>query len=248
MLKMLPNLCQWSFGCIRSIIRMVPTKGMEFKVRPFIIGWLRPVMLFFISINVVLVIACLKGLNPFTSQYPNWSKFGRMVYDVQCALDFITEGRGVAAGEMPELDLGHIVLLGYSLGGMVALHAGALDDRVTGMASFCGFTPFRSDKDEKNTGGIRRWWEWHGLLPKLGLFHGREEKIPYDFDGLLKSSSSKPTLIYSALRDRGANASEVEACVNRAGKGSINFIQADDVNRFQSSQHQVLIDWLTSMR
>ena len=183
----------------------------------------------------------------FYDRYPSWSKLGRMVFDVQCALDFLTEGHGVAAGKMLELDHDQIVLVGYSLGGMVALHAGAIDDRITAIASYCGFTPFRSDTDEKTTGGIRRWWQWHGLLPKLGLFDGNEDEIPYDFDDLLKSSSSKPMLIYSALRDRSADPVEVEASVKRAGSGEITFIQADDVNRFQSSQHEVLVDWLSSI-
>jgi len=183
----------------------------------------------------------------FYDKYPQWSKLGKMVYDVRCALNFLTEGRGIAAQEMPPLDRDKIMLVGYSLGGMVALHGGAFDDRVTGIASFCGFTPFRTDSDEKPTGGIRRWWQWHGLLPKLGLFDRNEEKIPYDFDELLKSASTKPILIYSALHDRGVDSDEVEACVQRAGSGALTFIHAEDVNRFQSSQHKVLIDWLASI-
>ncbi|NIP97374.1 MAG: alpha/beta hydrolase, partial [Akkermansiaceae bacterium] len=80
----------------------------------------------------------------FYTRHPHWSKLGRMVFDVRSALDFIHGGPGRVAGEPPALDSKRVILLGYSLGGMVALHAAALDERVTAVASFCGFTPMRS--------------------------------------------------------------------------------------------------------
>ena len=184
----------------------------------------------------------------FYDDFPDWSKFGRMLHDVRSAVDFFENGKGLAKGDMPPIDRDHIVLLGYSLGGMVALHAGAMDDRVTAVASFCGFTPFRTDTDKKPTGGIRRWWEWHGLLPKLGLFHQMEQKIPYDFDELLNDMNSKSVLIYSAIRDRHSDAAEVESCVKKATGEKLTFVQSDDVNRFQSDQHQVLLKWLRTIR
>lgn len=183
----------------------------------------------------------------FYDTYPSWSKLGRMVFDVQCAIDFVHGGRGLAGGVMPHLDKEHIVLVGYALGGMVGLHAAALDDRITGVASFCGFTPFRTDTDDKPSGGIRRWWDWHGLLPKLGLFHEREKIVSYDFDDLLTSFSVIPHLIYSAQRDRHVDAQDVVACIQQSMGKKLTFIQADDVNRFQSEQHSVLMDWLQTL-
>ena len=121
----------------------------------------------------------------FYRNYPNWSRLGRMVHDVRTAVDFVKEGQGQAKGALPRMDHSRIYVLGYSLGGMVGLYAAALDERITGVASFCGFTPLRTDDDTQPTGGIRRLWQWHALQPKLGLFHGHEAEIPYDFDDVL---------------------------------------------------------------
>ena len=185
----------------------------------------------------------------FYEEYPKWSKMGRMVFDVSCAVDFVHGLRGLASGELPLLNKEQIILLGYSLGGMVAMHTAALDDRLTGVASFCGFTPFRTDTDASSEGGIRRWWEWHGLLPKLGLFHGREADVPYDYGDLLDSFSLRPCLVYSATRDRHCDSQAVAECVNQSGgQRRVSFIQSNDVNRFQSDQHAVLLNWLRSLR
>lgn len=187
----------------------------------------------------------------FYDEYPRWSKMGRMVYDVRCAVDFLRGGHGIAEGNLPSLDSDQITLLGYSLGGMVALHAAALDERQLQVATFCSWTPMRLDDDSKPTGGIRRWWEWHGFLPKLGLFHQREQDIPYDFTELLQSVSDRPCLVYSATNDRHVTPSDVVAAVNEArlqASENLQFNHAQDVNRFQTDQHQILLEWLTRIR
>ena len=117
----------------------------------------------------------------FYEAYPRWSRLGRMVHDVSAAVDFLVDGKGKAQGTMPAVDKGQVYVLGYSLGGMVGLYAAALDERIAGVASFCGFTPLRTDTDDKPTGGIRRLWEWHALQPLLGMFHGREQDISLRF-------------------------------------------------------------------
>jgi pimeloyl-ACP methyl ester carboxylesterase len=125
----------------------------------------------------------------FYTRYPHWSKLGKMVADVRSAVDMLTESVGRSpAGDalaLPALDHKRIYCLGYSLGGTVALYAAALDDRIAGVASFCGFTPLRTDTDAKPTGGIRRLWELHGLQPRLGMYDGRESELPYDFEDVL---------------------------------------------------------------
>jgi dienelactone hydrolase len=189
----------------------------------------------------------------FYAQYPRWSKLGRMVHDVRAAVDFAVEGRGQAHGEVPSLDGQRVYLLGYSLGGMLALHAAALDARVAGVASFAGFTPFRTDRDAKPTGGIRRFWEWHGLLPKLGLFHGREAEIPHDYGDLLALVAPRPCLIVAPQRDRHADFAEVAACVERArqawptagGRNALAWLSPDDFSHFQNPQQEMFVDWLS---
>jgi pimeloyl-ACP methyl ester carboxylesterase len=174
-----------------------------------------------------------------------------MVHDVHAGVDFLVDGKGKARNTMPPVDKSRIIVLGYSLGGTVALHAAALDERITGVASFCGFTPMRTDTDEKHTGGIRRLWQWHSLQPMLGLFQGREERIPYDFDDVLALIAPRPCLVYSPTRDREADCADVAACVRRARKpwqarGRDKFLthrMPPDINRFQADQHDAFLRW-----
>ena len=191
----------------------------------------------------------LEGSEFYTS-YPKWSKLGRMIYDVQHAVDFLIDGAGYSKDEMPEIDTNRIYLLGYSLGGRVGLYAAALDDRISGVASFCGFTPLRTDTDVSPTGGIRRIWEHHALQPLLGIFHDDQEKIPYDFGDILGLISPRPCLIVSPQHDQEANFDDIMDCV-----GSIRRERADspdflthltpnDVNRFQADQHEMFFDWV----
>jgi dienelactone hydrolase len=194
----------------------------------------------------------------FYDRYPQWSKLGKMVRDVQSAVDFLAaqvDSDLAASGPkpaLPALDPQRIFCLGYSLGAMVALYAAALDRRITGVASFCGFTPMRADTDDAPTGGLRRLWEWYGLQPRLGHFHARERDLPYDFDGLLALIAPRPCLVVAPAYDRDADAAEVTACVararaawDRAGAPTALEHQApEDYNRFQPEQFQIAFEWL----
>ena len=189
----------------------------------------------------------------FYDKYPGWSRLGRMVHDVRAAVDFLVDGKGIAQGEMPAVDAKQLYVLGYSLGGMVGLYAAALDRRITGVASFCGFTPLRTDSGDRPTGGNRRLYRWHALQPKLGLFEGREGDIPYDFDDVLRLIAPRPCLVYAPKRDRHATFREVVACVRKAraawaeqGRPDALVLRTpDDINRFQRDQHRLFMDWLT---
>ena len=190
----------------------------------------------------------------FYDTHPGWSRFGRMVHDVSAAVSLITDGAGKFDGTPPAFDRNKIYVVGYSLGGMVGLHATALDQRITGIASFSGFTPFRTDTDEKSTGGIRRFWQWHALLPKLGLFQRNERAIPYDYQDLLKLIAPRPTLVVSPRNDRDATFSDVltsialtrQQLANSNTSDHLTHKTPDGGNQFQADDHRVLIDWLRS--
>jgi len=192
----------------------------------------------------------------FYKRYPKWSLLGRMIYDVHAAVDFLVNGKGKSKGSMPQIRKDSICVLGYSLGGMVGLYAAALDERITGVASFCGFTPLRTDTEAKITGGIRRLYEWHALQPLLGIFHSREQDIPYDFDDVLALIAPRPCLIVSPKRDREADFNDVVQCVNEARKAwqakgrpeTLTHLTPDDINRFQSEQHAMFLQWYEIMK
>lgn len=189
----------------------------------------------------------------FYETHPRWSRLGRMIHDIRAAVDFLADGKGRAKGNAPRIDKSRIFVLGYSVGGMAGLYAAALDDRIAGVASFCGFTPLRTDTDDKPTGGIRRLWEWHALQPKLGLFQDRQADIPYDFDDVLSLIAPRPCLIVSPKRDRDADHADVVACVNRARKAwpdngdAPRHLTPDDINRFQADQHGTFLDWINDL-
>ena len=199
----------------------------------------------------------------FYDRYPRWSRLGKMVHDVRSAIDFIRGAdelpfqlkQGHDKLSLPKLDHNRIFLLGYSVGGMVGLYSAALDNRITGVACFSGFTPMRTDTDAKPTGGIRRYWELHALQPRLGLFHGREQALPYDFDDILKAIAPRPCLIVSPMHDRDADWTDVTDCVDSARKvwqsqnasKNLTHLSPDDYNRFHSDQHRILLKWMNGV-
>jgi hypothetical protein len=135
---------------------------------------------------------------------------------------------------------------------MVALYAAALDERIAGVACFCGFTPLRTDTDDKPTGGIRRWWEWYNVQPRLGLYDKREQDLPFDFEDILSLIAPRPCLISSPLHDRDADFDEVKACVQRAAPawdeappaGGLTHVTPETYNRFHQSEYDTFFAWL----
>jgi pimeloyl-ACP methyl ester carboxylesterase len=187
----------------------------------------------------------------FYEKSPHWSRLGRLIEDVRGAVDFLAEGKGQAQGSMPAVRKDQVYVLGYALGGMVGLYAAARDERIAGVASFCGFTPLRTDTDAKITGGIKRWWQWHALLPKLGLFAGREAEISYDYEDVLSLIAPRPCLIVSPTQDRHADNGDIVRCMQAAQKtwqtagkaGQLTHLCPDDVNRFEAEQRKIFLNW-----
>ena len=196
----------------------------------------------------------------FYDRYPRWSRLGKMVRDVRSAVDLLTlagQSKEVRRPEdqlkgLPPVDAKRIYLLGYAMGGSVALHAAALDERVAGVACFAGFTPMRTDTENKPTGGLRRFWQWHALQPQLGFFSGRESELPYDFDDLLRLVAPRPCLVVSPRHDRDANPADIDRMIDsvrsawrdRDASGNLTYQTPDDYCRFQADQQEVLWKWL----
>ena len=198
------------------------------------------------------------------------SLFGHMIQDVFHAVDFLTCRKAAYRtnqsmcrdGEIPTstypftLDqipnVGSITVAGYSLGGNVALHAASLDDRIDSVASFAGFTPYRTDTNDRSTYGIRRLYDLHALLPRLGLFRDDPSKIPYDYDEVLSNIAPRPTLIHAPTQDRDANFIDVQSCVNKARSswgifsGRLNFSSSigSGMTQMSINESKLLCDWL----
>jgi hypothetical protein len=131
---------------------------------------------------------------------------------------------------------------------MVGLYATALDERIAGLACFSGFAPMRTDTDAKPTGGIRQYWQWHALMPKLGLYHGKESAIPFDYDDVLALIAPRTCLIYAPTRDRFADSEDVKACIMKTkalwqDEDAFTSVCPDDICRFQREQQDALVRW-----
>jgi dienelactone hydrolase len=168
----------------------------------------------------------------FYERHPHWSLLGKMVADARSAVDVLLK--------QPWVDPDRVFVLGYSLGGSVALHAAALDERIAGVVSVAGFTPMRLDTASKGTGGIARYSQWHALLPRLGFFVGQEERVPYDYHEVLGLIAPRPVLAVAPRGDIEATFADVMAALDRVEKvytllgapGKLLRFTPDDYNRY----------------
>ena len=186
----------------------------------------------------------LEEVRNFYSRYPQWSLLGKNVEDTLAAFE--------ALGKVDFIDSKRIWLLGYGTGGMTALHAAALEERIAGVVSVAGFTPMRLDTPDKGTGGVARWSVWMPLSPKLGAFIGNEARIPYDYNEVLGMIAPRPALVFAPGMDCQATLPDVRGCVEDAGKiydlflskGSLKFEELDDYNHFSPETQKLVFERL----
>lgn len=181
----------------------------------------------------------------FYLRYPHWSILGRTVADTMAAVTLLRH--------VPFVDARRIWTMGYATGGMAALHATALDDRIAGVVSVAGFTPMRLDTPEKGTGGISRWAQWLPWIPRLGAFVDHEDHIPYDYHEVLGLIAPRPALIVLPQIDYQATRSDILQCLDEAHKAygfldaddKLNYIQTQDYNHFSPEMQREVIRKLT---
>ena len=179
----------------------------------------------------------------FYDRYPHWSKMGKMVIDLQGAIDALTN--------LDFVDSTKIFVVGYSLGATVGLYTASLDKRIAGVVSVCGFTPMRTDTPDKGTEGVKAYSHLHGLLPRLGFFVGNEARIPYDFNEILASIAPRPLLVIAPKLDKDATFLDVKNCVNQGEKvyqlykasHNIQIFSPDDYNRFSNEMRKKVYEW-----
>jgi len=166
----------------------------------------------------------------FYNRHPHSSLLGCTVRDTEAAVDALLQ--------MDFVDSRRIYVVGYATGGMAALHAAALDERIAGVIAIAGFTPMRTDTADKGTGGIARWTHWLPFLPRLGAFVGCENRIPYDYDEVLALIAPRLVVLVQPTLDYQSTASDLRACVARAcgiyslyGRPeSLRLVEVDDYN------------------
>jgi len=183
----------------------------------------------------------------FYDRYPDWSVLGKMLRDARAALD--------AMRQLPYIDPDNITVLGYAQGAFVAAHLAALDDRPARFVLVAPPLPFRLDTDVNETGGILRWSKDNMLLPALGLFAGKETRIPYDLDELLGMAAPKPLLLVHPKYDRLAPGEPFKTFTDRmaarykdAGKPeNLVLLEPGTYNQFNEDVQKELVAALAKM-
>lgn len=182
--------------------------------------------------------------SPFYDRYPDWSRLGRMIEDASAAVD--------ALESQPLVDPARIYAFGYMLGGMVGLHAAALDPRIQGVVTINGFTPMRTDTPDRGTGGLARFSHERGLVPRLGFFIGHESRVPYDYDELIACIAPRPVLVVQPEFGRGASPAGVQATVETAGqiyalldaRSELELHRPRDITRLSTKTQDETIRWM----
>jgi dienelactone hydrolase len=178
----------------------------------------------------------------FSGNQPGRSLLGQMVQDARDAVSALARHRHV--------DPEQVFLLGCGLGGVVALHAAALDDRVAGVLNVAGFPPMRDAGVTRPNATLKSLACEPPLLPQLADFGNREAHLPWDFTDLLALIAPRPTLIVVPRVNRFADAEAVTAAAEAArpvyallGNPDALVLQVkDDYNHFTPDQIWCLCD------
>lgn len=198
----------------------------------------------------------------FDRRFPDWSKMGRQVADISSAVDLVCARDRAAEQRLgakwvsawPSLDAGRVFCLGYGTGGLAALYAAALDPRVTGVASFSGFTSLRRPAgDRYDVTPLQRLGTLFALQPRLALFRGREAAVPFDFDEVLALVAPRPCLVVAPTHDwqwdpagpaAAGCAARARAAWDAAGAGaSFTFRVTPGYASFGPDEHRLFLDW-----
>jgi pimeloyl-ACP methyl ester carboxylesterase len=182
----------------------------------------------------------------FYDRFPHWSRMGKMVENLRSAVDALEKDAIV--------DPKNISVYGFSMGGALGLYAAALDERIAGVVSIAGFTPMRTDTPDKGMSGMTRYSHVYGLMPRLGLYAGKEAQLPYDFDDLIGMIAPRPVLVVQPSRDKDADPVAVRAAVKTAGKvfaqknaaAKLGLQEPDDYGRLTDATQDAAIKWMKS--
>lgn len=171
----------------------------------------------------------------FYHRYPHWSLLGKMVADTRAAI--------TAVSKMEEIDPAQIYLLGYALGGKVALWTAAMDARPAGVISVAGFTPLRTSHE---TEGLRAYSHLHGLLPRLGFYADTPMELPLDYDDVLKAIGNRRVLVVAPTHDRHTDLPALTRLVKPFAQ--VDLKTPEDFNRFTPATQRLAFDWLDAQK
>ena len=180
----------------------------------------------------------------FYREHPASSALAVMIQDVRQIID--------AVSLLDWVDEQRIMVAGYSLGGLVALHAAVFDSRIQAVASTCGFGSLRRDAHGNQTEGLKRYSHLRPTLPRLGLFLGHEQHVPYDFHEVLALIAPRRVFILAPQLDQDWLPEDVEICYRKAARvfelydrrENLVFCSPHDFNRYPPEYQDRVNRWL----
>ena len=171
----------------------------------------------------------------FYRRYPEWSLLGKMIADTQAAI--------TAVSALEIVDASAVYLVGYALGGKVALWTAAFDTRPRAIVSVAAITPLRTSRDVE---GIQAYSHLHGLLPRLGSYLDKPGALPFDYDDVLRKVGHRATLLIAPTHDRYTDLDALKSLVRTCP--TIELQTPEDFNRFPASLQNLAFDWLDRQR
>lgn len=107
--------------------------------------------------------------------------------------------------------------IGHSLGGHNAIYTAVLDQRITVLASSCGFDSYLDYYD----GAERVWYFGKGwcqirYMPRLSDYRGKLQEIPFDFHELLGAIAPRRFFVNAPLHDGNFRWKSVDECAAAA--------------------------------
>ena len=108
-------------------------------------------------------------------------------------------------------------VIGHSLGGHNAIYTAVFDERITVIASSCGFDSYLDYYD----GADRVWhfgkgWCQDRYMAKLADYRGRLEEIPFDFHEMIGALAPRPFFVNAPLGDSNFRWRSVDEVIKAA--------------------------------
>ena len=157
---------------------------------------------------------------------------------------------------LPQVDMNHVGMFGYSRDGKMAAIAAALDERISaviaGSTGVGGILPWRL-AGERNFGeGIesttRSFPTW--FVPRLRFFSGREDRLPVDGNLLVAAVAPRSILIEYGSNDEVSNTYGMEQAYQSALKVYKLLGQPDRIGIMRvpgfhgANDQEACLDWL----
>jgi dienelactone hydrolase len=127
------------------------------------------------------------GAHKFYEKHPQWSFFGKMLWDVGRIIDYLET--------LPEVDASRIGVIGHSHGAYGSITAAVFEPRIALAVASCGFNTLRADPDPN------RWSHLTALMPRLGFYVDAIEEAPFDWHEIIACIAPRPYFNWATADD-----------------------------------------------